>query len=448
MFCAAALLSLASTPAFAAADGPLQALDTPEGAVAIDPAQNPPASLDQPRDPQLLGDKIMFVNFDGGEMNGCGNNDPAGNCSTIFGGTVMPYTGDAAKRATVIQIIRKRTEDFGITVTDTRPAAGDYDMEMVGDWSGVDNPGFAGVAPSIDCWDQRGGETSFTLEAAGTSDGMAEIVLQEIAHTWGLEHIDDPSDLLYPTTEGQNKVFRDECLKIVYNTDLDPSSGQCNTMHSQFCSSGFQNSYQELLTLFGPAIPDTQAPLIEIIAPLDGDTIEGGNATMVVHVEDNLQPVIIYATITLDGTGLDAPIPTDGAYAGPADLEFPVSGLPDGEYTITIDATDEYDNPASDQVSFTVVGNPPEGGEDGGSEGGATAGDDGSAESGDDSGGDDGDSAGSGDDDDDDSESAGATAGTGNTEDGCTCTQREGGSPLLWLPLLGLLGLTTRRRRC
>jgi hypothetical protein len=439
---------LVSSTAFAAPTE-LDALDTPEGAIAIDPPELPPASLDQPPDVQLLGDKIMFINFDGGDMNGCGNNDPASNCSTIFGGTVLPYTGDAAKRATVIQIVRKRTEDFGITVTDTRPASGDYDMEMVGDWQGVDNPGFAGVAPSIDCFDQRGGETSFTLEASGTSDGIAEIILQEIAHTWGLEHVDNQGDLLYPTTQGQNKVFRDECYKIVYNTDLDPSNGQCNTMHTQFCNSGWQNSYRELLQLFGPAVPDTEPPLVEIVAPTEGEVLDGGMGTMIVRFADNLQPVIINATINIDGTGLEMPVSQDGAYAGPAELEFPISGLPDGEYTISIDATDEYDNPASDQVSFTVEGNPPQGGSEGGSEGGsATSGDDGMADGGEATGGGDDGSDESGDDDDSAPATAGATAGDDTTDSGCACTQRDAGTPLLWMPLLGLLGLTRRRGRC
>ena len=446
---AAALVALLSAPA-SAAPAALSALDTPEGARAIDPPELPPASLDQPREPQLLGDKIMFINFDGADMNDCFNDDPTQNCSSIFGGTIEPYSGDAAKRATVIQIVRKRVEDFGITVTDTRPASGDYDMEMVGNWAGVDDPGFAGVAPSIDCWDQQGGETSFTLEAAGTSDGIAEIILQEIAHTWGLEHVDDPLDLLYPTTQGQNKVFRDECLKIVYNTDLDPSNGQCNSMHSQFCNTGFQNSYQDLLALFGPSIPDTEPPLVEIVSPTEGATIEGGASTMVVRFADNLQPVIINATINIDGTGLDMPVSEDGAYAGPAELEFPINGLPDGEYTITIDATDEYDNPASDQVSFTVVGNPQQGETEGGSEGGGESGS-ASATSGvgEGSGGEEGGAEGSvDDDDDDDADTDGASAGIDMTDSGCTCRVRSNDAALLWLPLLGLLGLTARRRRC
>ena len=161
------------------ADAP-EPIDGAAHAIAIDPAM-PAAGRDRTAVPQALGDKVLFVNFDGAMMQFCGNNDPHDNCSTIFQGMVLPYSGDAAKRAAIVQIIRERVADFGITVTNLRPEAGDYDMGMVGDWQG-ENPAFAGVAPNIDCGDGSGGEVSFTLEASGTADGIAEIVLQEAAH--------------------------------------------------------------------------------------------------------------------------------------------------------------------------------------------------------------------------------------------------------------------------
>src|SRR5690606_27495465 len=227
----------------------IEPLDTPEGAIPIDPDHLPTPSFDADLRPSRLGDKILYVNFDGQQLTPCSSNSPQQNCSSIFSGTVLPFSGDAGKRAAIIQVVRSRVADFGITITDTRPQSGDYDMELVGNWENA-NPSFAGVAPSIDCWDQRGGEISFTLEKSGTSDGIAEIILQEVAHTWGLEHVNSKADLLYPTTEGTNKTFRDECLKIVSDTNLNPSNGYCNSMHTNFCQSGWQNSYRELLALF------------------------------------------------------------------------------------------------------------------------------------------------------------------------------------------------------
>ncbi|MGH1339934.1 MAG: MYXO-CTERM sorting domain-containing protein [Nannocystales bacterium] len=447
------LLLLATPPGSDFAPDPT---DTADGALPMQPSpgtfpQQLPGSdaLDGPDHTMALGDKILFVNFDGANMNAC-NSGPQNNCSNLFFGTVLAYTGDAAQRASIIQIVRTRLNDFGITVTDTRPGSGDYDMEMVGDWVGLDNPGFAGVAPSIDCFDNRGGEVSFTLEASGNSDGMSEIILQELAHTWGLEHIDDQGDLLYPTTEGQNKIFKDECLTIVTLNDdgsTSPTGANCNQMHTNFCSSNSQNSYRELLALFGPSIPDTTAPTVQILEPAEGDMLEG-EVNLRVSFEDNQSPVIINATLTIDGGTLEAPVESDGAYAGPSELDFPIQGLESGEYTITITAEDEDDNPASDSVTFTVIGDPPTGSGSGGS-----GGTDGGAESSGGGGGGEGEAgggeAGEGGSDDDGGDDSGVEtdgAGAGANGDGGGCAVENPTSGVGWAAV-SLLGLVAFRRR-
>ncbi|HWB81864.1 MAG TPA: hypothetical protein VG755_43175, partial [Nannocystaceae bacterium] len=354
------LLLLAALPVIAAATPPLdavaveEAIDDPAFAIAIDPPQLPaPKNVAGTVPPQRLGAKILYVNFDGADMNGNCGNDPHNDCSQIFQGVVLPYSGDEAKRASVIQVIRSRVEDFGITVTNLRPDNGDYDMEMVGNWQG-ESPGFAGIAPNIDCFDSDGGEVSFTLESAQTADGIAEIVLQEAAHTWGLEHVNVQTDLLYPTTSGSNKTFNDDCGKIVSDTMLNESNGYCNNVHTNFCDSGWQNSYQELLLVFGESTPDTVAPSVEILEPADGSTNEG-TFQLVVHIADDQSPVVADTAITLDSPALDMPAEFMGAYAGPADLEFPIQGLPDGEYTVHVAISDESANPAEDQITFTVM---------------------------------------------------------------------------------------------
>ena len=438
------ILLLAAIPVIAAPvlpEGP-ETLDDPAFAIAIDPPQlPPPKNLTGTVPPQRLGAKILFVNFDGAQMNGGCGNDPHNDCSQIFNGVVLPYSGDEAKRASVIQVIRSRVEDFGITVTNLRPDGGDYDMEMVGNWQG-ESPGFAGIAPNIDCFDSDGGEVSFTLESAQTADGIAEIVLQEAAHTWGLEHVNVQTDLLYPTTSGSNKTFNDDCGKIVSDTMLNESNGYCNNVHTNFCDSGWQNSYQELLLVFGESTPDTVAPTVEIVEPADGSSNEG-TFQLVIHIADDQSPVVADTTITIENPALPDPIPPlMGAYAGPADLEFPIQGLPDGEYTVHVAISDESANPAEDQITFTVMhaaadtsGGPSEGTTDASATSPSDSSDDGSldasasAESDDDAGG---------------SESTGVGA-TPTTDSGCACTLDR--SAPTGLVALSLFGLFARRRR-
>ncbi|MBC8070852.1 MAG: hypothetical protein IAG13_21170, partial [Deltaproteobacteria bacterium] len=353
-----ALLLLAASPAIAAPQpvpsDAREPIDEAEFAIAIDaPTPHADAFVGQ-RPPQRLGAKILYVNFDGGQMQGGCGNDPGGNCSSIFQGVVLPYSGDAAKRASVIQVIRSRVEDFGITITNVRPASGDYDMEMVGNWQG-EMTEFAGIAPSIDCWDQDGGQVSFTLESAQSADGIAEIVLQEAAHTWGMEHVDVQTDLLYPTTSGTNKTFNDACGKIVEDTMLNESDGWCNQVHTNFCDSGWQNSYQELLLVFGESIADTIAPTVEIVEPASGAQI-AGDFDLVIDIADDQSPVVVDMIITLDSPALEMPSSSPAAaYVGPGQLSFPVEDLPEGDYTVHVAITDESGNPAETQIAFSML---------------------------------------------------------------------------------------------
>lgn len=436
-------LALALVPLAAHAGEPI---DTAPGTQPGGPAMPPSAAgLTAVDRPARLGAKIMFINFDGADMNGCGgSNDPHNDCSTIFQGTVLPYTGDAVQRASVVQVIRKRVADFGVTVTDQRPGSGDYDMEMVGNWQGVENPGFAGIAPNIDCFDAEGGETSFTLEASGSADGIAEIVLQEIAHTWGLEHVDEQQDLLYPTTEGTNKTFRDECYKIVEDVQLNPTNGYCNSVHTQFCSFGWQNGYQELLYLFGESVPDTLPPGVTILEPANDAVIPGGALDLVIALVDDQSPAVISATILLESPALEQPVEVDGAYAAPGEFAFPITDLPDGAYTIRVDVLDESDNPASAQVAFTVTGNPPAGEETSGSGGVDGSGGDASAD--DSVGSGDSASAGDGATGDDAGVDGGLVDPTPTSAEGCDCRSGRPRSGLA-LALLGVLGMLSWRRR-
>lgn len=353
-----AFLLLAASPVIAAPQ-PVPAdarepIDDPAFAIAIDAPTGPGRAFAGERPPQRLGAKILYVNFDGGQMQGGCGNDPGGNCSSIFQGVVLAYSGDAAKRASVIQVIRSRVEDFGITITNVRPESGDYDMEMVGNWQGQMTE-FAGIAPSIDCWDEDGGQVSFTLESAQSADGIAEIVLQEAAHTWGMEHVNVQTDLLYPTTSGTNKTFNDACGKIVEDTMLNESDGWCNQVHTNFCDAGWQNSYQELLMVFGESIADTIAPTVAIVEPASGAQI-AGDFDLIVEVADDQSPVVVEMVITLDSPALEMPSESPpGAYAGPGQLSFPVEDLPEGEYTVRVAITDESGNPAETQIAFTVI---------------------------------------------------------------------------------------------
>ncbi len=367
-----------------------------------------------------VGRRILYLAFDGIDVNWCGDgeDDPHDNCSTVMQGAVLPYRGGAAERAAVVQTVAADLIDFDVVVTTERPDETiDYDMEAIGQWSPPAG-GFLGIAPKIDCFDGDGGDLSFTLDPPELQPAdVAKVVLQELAHTWGLEHVDSTGDILYPTVgNAPDPKFEDQCSPIVYEPNL------CPLQHLEFCDDGEQNSYREMLALFGPRQPDDTAPSLAIVSPSDGARVPN-TFTLVLELHDDIAPQNFPTSIAfVDGFESSVEL------AGPGVFPIALNDVPDGEWTIDIQTQDGAGNQA--QGSITVIvgdGEPPAAADDSDS-GGETTGD--AATS-------DGTSA---------SDSTGA-AGPRELDDdgGCGC---RNGSPLRgWSSMWLLLALFARRRR-
>ncbi|MCH9679834.1 MAG: hypothetical protein K0V04_00245 [Deltaproteobacteria bacterium] len=298
--------------------------------------------------------ELLYINFDGGVLQtGCGN-DPHYDCSTLaglFDGYVGPFDGNETQRISILQATRTDLQDFAVQVVVDRPPADvPYTMVMYGD---LGPQSFAGIAPYIDCEDRRGGDTSFT-QGFGSSNTGSTVILQEAAHTWGLEHVDSELDILNPfKSAGLNQSFRDECFKIVANTDLEPTQGSCNQVHTAFCETGFQNSWREMNLLFGPAIPDTSAPSLEITNPPDESTfVLPTTISLLGEVVDDRHPQFYRVQIFNN----DQPI-FDESRIG---VDLLLINPPEGDYDLRVVIADEAGNTAEDAVRFTIL---PEGSE-------------------------------------------------------------------------------------
>ncbi len=298
--------------------------------------------------------EILYINFDGGVLQtGCGN-DPHYDCSTLaqlFDGYVGPFDGNQNQRISILQATRKDVQDFAVNVVIERPPDDvDYTMVIYGD---LGPQSFAGIAPYIDCEDRRGGDTSFT-QGFTTSNTGSTVILQEAAHTWGLEHVDAEFDILNPfKAAGLNQSFRDECFKIVANTDLEPTQGSCNQVHTAFCDTGYQNSWREMNLLFGPAIPDTTAPALEITSPIDEDTfVLPVTVPLLGDIEDDRHPQFYNVQIFNNGAMI-----FEETRVG---LDLLLTDPPEGEYDLRVLIADEAGNTAEDTVRFTIL---PEGSE-------------------------------------------------------------------------------------
>lgn len=425
--------------------------------------------LRDPNEPRPLGgaSAVIFVNFDG-ETLSSGSDDSKANRTQIgnLAGVFAAY-GEGAKRDAVMQAVRDDWADFNVTIVETRPASGDYAMCM----TGPTNPfggGVLGIAP-LDCNDsQTPNNIVYAFHSVNdnhSASTTATTIGQEVAHSYGLEHVNEPGDIMNPFNAGGDPVFNDQCITV----DPGQNGILCGNQHTAECgSSNQQNSYQELLTLFGPSTPDAAAPTVSITAPTDGTEFSVGDS-FEITVDANDDVGIDEVTLYTDGVAEQ----TDNS----SPYGWSVANIPEGTYEFYVEARDIAGNTSMSNVITVYVGTeaPADGGvgdegggdegggdDGGGDDGGITDGGDGGGSAGDEGGGSGSAGDGGGSDDDDDSGS-GDVDDDGEDEDGalpssfgmdgepasCACTtdggEREGG--IFGLSLLGLLGLLRRRRR-
>jgi hypothetical protein len=372
-----------------------------------------PADVQAEPSPKAAKHGVIFVNFDAIELQQ-GFDDSHADVSAIFGGAFAAFGGDDSARVAVMDAVRTDWAQYDVTVVDSRPASGDYTMNVTSPTNPIGG-GVLGIAP-LDCDDaQTHNNITFAFHGAGDGFGpsvVATTIGQEVAHSYGLEHVDDPSDILNPFNAGGDPSFRDVCLPIV-------QGGMCAAQHERHCGSAVsQNSHLELLELFGSSIPDEMAPVAAITFPANGAELEVG------------ADFTITAEVTDDNTVASVQL-FDGDTALPADATAPytweVVDIPEGVYEFTVVATDQAANEATSELVTVYVGVEAPAEDDG--EGDGTAGDGTGTDGG--AAGQDGDDAGCG------------CVATGDRE---PSRHRSGGGPLLGVGSIAVLGWWRRRR--
>ena len=356
---------------------------------------------------------LVFVNFDGAQLT-TGSDDAINNVTQIpnLAGAFAAY-GEGAKREAVMQALFTDWAAYDVTITDARPASGPYTMNM----TGPTNPfggGVLGIAP-LDCFDSQT-HSNITYAFHSVNDQFsaavqATTVSQEVAHSYGLEHVDEPGDIMNPYNAGGDASFIDACIPIV-------TGGQpivCGQQHAEHCEGGgtSQNAHLELLDLFGTSVPDTAAPVVAISYPSDGDMFEvGASFEIMVEASDDVG----VDSVQLFNNGTPLQVDADEPYG------WEVNDIPEGVYEMYVVAADRAGNETTSATITISVGDV----SIGGSSSGGDSDDDGPGPS---------------------SATDGDTDGTGQDGggEGCGCRSRQAPAPG-WLLLIGLLGLVRRRR--
>lgn len=316
---------------------------------------------------------VMFVAMDGVTLSpNCGNGDSANsalNCSPLVNAetTFAAFGGQAASE---YQQLRAYYDDFDIVMTSNRPPDWlPYTMTVIGGSAGqVGLAGACGVA-NVACDGLKRNHVS--LNFPQSCNGMAETAAQETSHNWGLEHTDNPQDLLYPFNNGGTKSFVDECMPISNATG--DGITQCGYIHEVYCEAGGgeeQNSYAEIMGVFGPRTEDTTAPVITSIQPADGAVLGNDQDILVTASisEDSLMVGVNWTWLEGLPEGVDSYTrctnntcdqdfnPGVSFVAADMPWDFVVlAGAPAGMYSFKVEALDAYGNYATETISIEIV---------------------------------------------------------------------------------------------
>jgi MYXO-CTERM domain-containing protein len=312
------------------------------------PCPGPTCALPPDHQPQAVGLRIVYLNFDGVTLKASNATDDAlANESAILTGAVSagqtraiaPFNVndlDSTEGLTREEIISRVVEElyashapYNIEFVTQRPASGNYSMVVFGGscQTVAGQSGCAGIA-LLDCGDFMPANITFVFPAGLRISDLAATAAQEEAHAFGLVHTVDTTDIMYP-----------------YLQNFIPTqfgSGSVPEGDSQCGGQAYQNSDEKMMQTIGYRGQDTLGPTITITAPAPGATIAVGDAV----AADITDPSSVGRAVLMVN-GFDVAEKT----APPWSFTLPEGTTP-GNVTITVKA---YDAAPEGNVAEAVV---------------------------------------------------------------------------------------------
>jgi len=289
----------------------------------------------------------IYLNFYGAILEP-GNNAALDQAPCIDQTLAYPGFPQSQQQAmALVQVFESLLEPFGIHVVweERPPAHLPYAMVMIGGKAedfGLGS-GILGLACEIDCGDSWWRDVTYSF-AGGKDVTMAgQVAVHEAAHAWGLDHIDDENCIMYPVANSVKRSWATECTP--YNTST--GEVECQAAHDEICGEGAgkQDSYAELMAIFGPSGQDDEPPEAVILAPEPGEMLTPDEPfTIEVEVTDNHQGF---------GWKLEIPEAEWEQVAYDQETTFEVT-LPEGTYTLRVEAIDHDRNVGEDSITLHV----------------------------------------------------------------------------------------------
>lgn len=256
------------------------------------------------------------------------------------------FVSTGASRDEVIRTVTRRVHQaflpYNVLVSTARPTPPEtYAMVMIG--GGASAFGLpsdvAGIA-IMDCANRQEGNIVYAFPAniRGDAHTLFVTIAQEAAHSYGLEHTNDPADLMYPRAVPTQKSF----------VDLENAiSG------SKSCGSAVQNSHQRLLQILGAwpggekplldgAREDVEPPTVRIDEPAAGTEVGG---TFLVRA-------VAYDDVRIDHVVLEAG--SERMMLTEPPWQWALSHFPSGPLTVSVTAVDGAGRTGSASVVVTV----------------------------------------------------------------------------------------------
>jgi uncharacterized protein (TIGR03382 family) len=291
----------------------------------------------------LAKTRTIYLNHHGATLSPGANDSQLQTSTVVTRVSQIPgWDATSADWAATVACMKDIWSRFDVTVTDIDPGATPHIEALFGgSSSAVDLPSnVGGISPfTTDCSViERSIVFAFTDNLSKKPRSICEVMSQEIAHSYGLDHelaADDP--MTYLAFSG-DREFQDRDVACGEST-----ARPCG-IPGTACRAT-QNSYQLLRARLGAANRDNQAPSVGITAPAQSATVAAG-FSITATATDNVAvtSVAFYLDGDLVGTSTAAPyrLATD-----------PMLGH--GAHTIVVEATDSDGNSATLQRDITVA---------------------------------------------------------------------------------------------
>ncbi len=271
--------------------------------------------------------KTIYLNHTGVTLRP-GDDDARTNRSSIISGQVsVPAwnTSDETWAATVA-CFKDLWKEFDVTITDQDPGDVPH-MEAVfgGSPQNIGMPsGVGGVSPfTLDCAVIENSIVfTFTNAYGNDAQTICEVMSQEVAHSYGLDHEMLASDPMTYLNYNGKRSFKDQ------TASCGEYSNRLCGIDGSVCRQN-QNSVALLEQRLGVA--DLVAPTLTITSPADGATVQPG-FEIAATAED--ERGVTEATLYVDDIAVDT-APGAGPYSFPTDAELAV-----GDHAIRIEVTD------------------------------------------------------------------------------------------------------------